>query len=139
MHFRMWPIFLYEKGSCLSFTLYNGVKNFRKLNVWMVYILFSVSFIYKPKDLFASNCLKFIYSEKATKFCKIFTYFWLVLHRTKVKWRFRKISWPRQNIWTLSTKIRNAISWYFAPLYTVLGYFIFVAPCVLQCSLKSTY
>ena len=27
--------------------------------------------------------------------------FWLALHRTKVRWRFRKISWPSQNIWTL--------------------------------------
>ena len=29
-------------------------------------------------------------------------YFWLALHRTKVRWRFRKILWPSQNIWTLS-------------------------------------
>ena len=28
-------------------------------------------------------------------------YFWLALHRTKVRWRFRKILWPSQNIWTL--------------------------------------
>ena len=26
-------------------------------------------------------------------------YFWL--HRTKVRWRFRKILWPSQNIWAL--------------------------------------
>ena len=25
-------------------------------------------------------------------------YFWLALHRTKVRWRFRKILWPSQNI-----------------------------------------
>ena len=25
----------------------------------------------------------------------------LALHRTKVRWRFRKILWPSQNIWTL--------------------------------------
>ena len=30
-------------------------------------------------------------------------YFWLVLHRTKVKGRFHKILWPAQNIWTLTT------------------------------------
>ena len=30
------------------------------------------------------------------------TFDWLYsLHRTKVRWRFRKISWPSQNIWTL--------------------------------------
>jgi hypothetical protein len=28
-------------------------------------------------------------------------YFWLALHRTKVRWRFHKILWPSQNIWTL--------------------------------------
>ena len=38
-------------------------------------------------------CLKFIYSKKATKFCKIST---VGLHR-----RFRKNLWPSQNIWTL--------------------------------------
>ena len=31
------------------------------------------------------------------------TYFWLVLHRTKVRWRFHKNLWPSQNIWTLQT------------------------------------
>ena len=25
-------------------------------------------------------------------------YFWLALHRTKVRWRFRKILWPSQNM-----------------------------------------
>ena len=29
----------------------------------------------------------------------------LALHRTKVRWRFRKILWPSQNIWTLSATI----------------------------------
>ena len=28
-------------------------------------------------------------------------YFWLALHRTKVRWRFCKILWPSQNILTL--------------------------------------
>ena len=27
---------------------------------------------------------------------------WLALHRTKVRWRFRKILWPSQNIWALA-------------------------------------
>ena len=46
--------------------------------------------------------LKFIYSEKTTKFYEISPYFWLALHRTKARWRFRKILWPSQNIWTLA-------------------------------------
>ena len=41
--------------------------------------------------------LKFIYSKKATKFCKIFT----SLLQSKVRWRFHKILWSSQNIWTL--------------------------------------
>ena len=49
----------------------------------------------------SSSPLKFIYSEKATKFCKFPPYFWLALHRTKGRWIFRKILWLSQNIWTL--------------------------------------
>ena len=29
------------------------------------------------------------------------SYFWLALHRRKVRWRLRKNLWPSQNIWTL--------------------------------------
>ena len=50
--------------------------------------------------------LKFIYSEKATKFCEIFTLFLTgtkYICMTKVRWRFRKIFWPSKNIWTLIT------------------------------------
>ena len=43
--------------------------------------------------------IKFIYSEKAIKFT--YTFDWHYIHRTKVRWRFRKILWPSQNIWTL--------------------------------------
>ena len=37
-------------------------------------------------------------------------YFWLALHWTKVRWRFRKILWPSQNIWTLLIFV-NSLSW----------------------------
>ena len=56
--------------------------------------------------LFKVALLKFVYSEKATKFCKIST---LLLStpgtyiQTKVMWRFLKILWPSQNIWTLNS------------------------------------
>ena len=53
--------------------------------------------------------LKFIYSEKPIRFCEILPYFWLALHRTKVRWRFRKILWSSQNIWTLN---RNTNKWF---------------------------
>ena len=41
--------------------------------------------------------VKFIYSEKATKFCKI-SILLLTGTRTKISWRFRKFFWPPQNI-----------------------------------------
>ena len=46
--------------------------------------------------------LKFIYSEKATLFCKISTVEWLALHWTNLQRRFPRILWPFQNIWTLN-------------------------------------
>ena len=51
--------------------------------------------------------LKFIYSEKATKFLRnlhlTFDYSTSILQyiQSKVRWRFRKILWPSQNIRTL--------------------------------------
>ena len=47
--------------------------------------------------------VKFIYSEKAN-FAKSSPYFWLQYIQSKVSWRFRKIVWPSQNIWTLLCK-----------------------------------
>ena len=45
--------------------------------------------------------LKFIYLRRPQNFEKSPPNFWLALHRTKVRWRFSKILWPSQNIWTL--------------------------------------
>ena len=46
--------------------------------------------------------MKSLYILRRTQnFAKSSPYFWLALHRTKVRWRFRKILWPSQNIWTL--------------------------------------
>ena len=39
--------------------------------------------------------------RRPQNFVKSPPHFWLALHRTKVRWRFRKILWPSQNIWTL--------------------------------------
>ena len=49
------------------------------------------------------NKIKFIYSERATKFCDISTLL-LTGTRTKVRCRFRKILWHSQIIWTLWKK-----------------------------------
>ena len=59
--------------------------------------------------------LKFINSEKATKFCEIFLLLltiWLQYIQSKVRGTFRKILWPSQNIWTLSENVNN-IFWLF--------------------------
>ena len=64
------------------------------------------------------NWIKFIYSEKVTNFCEIFTLLlsYIVL---KVRWRFCKILWPSQNIWTLTymqlfqKKSKLSIQWFF--------------------------
>ena len=39
--------------------------------------------------------------RRPENFAKSSPYFWLALHRTKVRERFRKILWPSQSIWTL--------------------------------------
>ena len=44
--------------------------------------------------------VKFIYSEKAAKFCKIIPLLLTTVHTVKT----RKILWPFQNIWTFNTK-----------------------------------
>ena len=51
---------------------------------------------------YVSN-IKFTYSEKAKKVCKISTVdlTWPLLHRANLRWRFCKNLWPSQNIWTL--------------------------------------
>ena len=52
----------------------------------------------------------YTYSEKATNFAKYPPVIWLAVHRTNNSWRFRKILWPSQNIWTLITK-QNEMNW----------------------------
>ena len=49
------------------------------------------------------HVVKFIYSEKATKFCKIPTNYlsYVLPCQSNNWWRFRKILWPSQNIRTL--------------------------------------
>ena len=68
-------------------------------------IFCSITHLKTVKVSFAQ--IKFIYSEKATKFYEIFTF--LLSYVVPVKrWRFCKILWFSQNIWTL-TKTNIAI------------------------------
>ena len=61
----------------------------------------SPNFLYRQKKT-EVIVIKFIYSEKAAKFCENFTLFLTgtTLDKIKVE-EFRKILWPSQNIWTL--------------------------------------
>ena len=49
--------------------------------------------------------LKFIYSDKTTKFCEISTVDLSYVCQSNLQWRFHKILWPSQNIWTLPFQI----------------------------------
>ena len=40
------------------------------------------------------NGSTFVYSEKATKFCKISSLLLSTVHTDKIRWRFRKLLWP---------------------------------------------
>ena len=99
-----------KKNVLEKLSLSNITKEFEKIQtigkclICYWFVLKKVdSWICSWKHMRRAYILKFIYSEKATKFCKIFTLrnIWLALHRTKVRWRFCKILWPSQNIWTL--------------------------------------
>ena len=84
------------------------------------------------------SLLKFIYSEKATKFCKISTLLLSYVVPVKVRWRFRKMLWPSQNIRTLKSKMETRIRKVVIPIvqhaalllysawksYTSLAYFL---------------
>ena len=50
--------------------------------------------------------VKFIFLRRPQNFAKSSPYFWLALHRTKVRWRFRKILWPSQNMY-MNFKVAN--------------------------------
>ena len=58
---------------------------------------------------FKRYCKVHIFWEGHKNFAKSPPYFWLALHRTKVRWRFRNILWPSQNIWTLSQNMKHLL------------------------------
>ena len=60
-----------------------------------------------PPKHFSRECICIL--KRSLNFAKSPSFFWLVLHRTKVRRRFRKILWPSQNIWTL--KIWHPAFW----------------------------
>ena len=82
---------------------------------WKIALIFFSIFASRTVVLFALGCLllylqvisyyyplswqlKFIYSEKATKSCEISTNYF----SSNNWWRFCKILWPSQNLWTLT-------------------------------------
>ena len=48
--------------------------------------------------------------RRPQNFAKSSPYFWLALHKTKVRWRFRKILLSSQNIWTLKIEIEYVLN-----------------------------
>ena len=56
---------------------------------------------------------KFVYSEKATKFCKICTLLLSTVHTDKSKVEICQILWPSQNIWTLLSNIKYKVEDFF--------------------------
>ena len=81
----------------------------KKKCLWNMFKTSFLSFLLIKLNSTQSNHKKYKYSEK---FAKSSPYFWLALHsRTKLRWRFCKILWPSQNIWTLKTfKIFETLS-----------------------------
>ena len=59
----------------------------------------TIAFLRKQVFFFSKNLLSWVRCLLVFKHFLIL--FWIALHRTKVRWRFRKILWPSQNIWTL--------------------------------------
>ena len=55
-------------------------------------------------------------------------YFWLALHRTNVRWRFLKILWPSQTIWTLITSLWKIPSE--VPTWITALIFILLCRCI---------
>ena len=66
-------------------------------------------------------CKVHIFWEGHKIFAKSSPNFWLALHRTKVMWRFRKILWPSQNIWTLLKLLQQLDFFPTYQLYVVLS------------------
>ena len=65
----------------------------------------NISWIFKIIDSLTEKTLHKVHIFwKATKFCEISTLFLSVSTVVKVRWRFRTIVWPSQNIWTLPTQ-----------------------------------
>ena len=65
--------------------------------------------------------IKFIYSEKATTFCKMFTLFCPMYCQSKIRGRFRKILWPSQNIMTVFFYLFSKVSHFYSRLQNKHG------------------
>ena len=63
----------------------------------------------RMSNAYQSNFHVKIPLKRPQNFAKSSPYFWLELHRTKVRWRFRKILWPSQNIWSLKRAHRTTL------------------------------
>ena len=77
-----------------------------RVNVWERYILYAfvVSNSYSKVHVFWEGHKMLRILHLTFDWHYIRRKYWLALHKTKVRWRFRKILWPSQNMWTLIRK-----------------------------------
>ena len=85
-----WQTFIF--GLCIYFYFSNFDDCAMQCNFTLYW--FMITFV---------TIVKFIYSEKATKFCEISTNY--LYWQSNNWWRFHNILWPSQNIWTLSLEL----------------------------------
>ena len=72
--------------------------------------------------------------RRPQNFAKSSPYFWLQYIESKVRWRFRKILWPSQNIWTLHQSQKQS---HIFPKFKAAISHLIVAWEFLQCIFKS--
>ena len=96
-----WWLSKFTKHEKMSMVFYNFWTS------WYSPIDIDESQFMKKKNIsFSTNpnhCQSSYILRRPQNLVKYLPYFWLALHRTKVRWRFHKILRPSQNIWTLIT------------------------------------
>ena len=88
----------YHPYTCLDTT-------FALTKICLLCVKTNYKFLFPFKTMNVFKLLSSCILRRPQNFEKSPPYFWLALHRTKVRWRFLKILWPSQNIWTLLRKL----------------------------------
>ena len=115
------------KNENLLLLRYSSTKLAFDISIWIIrtLILVLVCFLPQPNDQFIICKVHIICTlRRPHNFAKSSPCFWLTLHRTKVRWRFRKISWPSQNLWTLISikTLLQRFKWNYLPATTLISH-----------------